>query len=130
VQRLEESVKKPRPKDQRELEEHELAALKILQATLEEGQHAREAPLSEEQWKCTRSFRLLTEKPKMVLVNLADDDPPSRYPPPPGAYTSGSPESAEPSPSAGEGRVRGKPLQSIFPGRFLRYSMTPKSPTT
>jgi ribosome-binding ATPase YchF (GTP1/OBG family) len=112
VQRLEESVKKPRPKDQRELEEHELAALKILQATLEEGQHAREAPLSEEQWKCTRSFRLLTEKPKMVLVNLADDDPPSRYPPPPGAYTSGSPESAEPSPSAGEGRVRGTATDS------------------
>ncbi len=93
VQRLEESLKKPRPKDQREQEEHELAALKIVQATLEAGKHAREAHLSEEQWKCTRSFRLLTEKPKMVLVNLADDDPPDRYPPPPGANAAGSPES-------------------------------------
>ena len=82
VQRLEESVKKPRPKDQREAEENELAALKILQATLEEGKHAREAALSDEQWKFTRSFRLLTEKPKMVLVNLADDDPADKYPPP------------------------------------------------
>lgn len=98
VQRLEDSVKKPRPKDQRELEEHELAALKILQATLEEGKHAREAALTDEQWKFTRSFRLLTEKPKMVLVNLADDDPPNRYPPPaeaaPSGATAGSPSSA------------------------------------
>jgi len=82
VGRLEDSVKKPRPKDQRELEENELAALKILQATLEEGKYAREAALSEEQWKFTRAFRLLTEKPKMVLVNLSDDDPPDRFPPP------------------------------------------------
>jgi ribosome-binding ATPase YchF (GTP1/OBG family) len=83
VQRLEDSVKKPRPKDQREAEEAELAALKILQATLEEGKHAREAALTDEQWKWTRSFRLLTEKPKMVLVNLSDDDPADRYPAPP-----------------------------------------------
>jgi hypothetical protein len=83
VQRLEESLKKPRPKEQRELEEHELAALRILLATLEDGKHAKEANLTEEQWKFTRSFRLLTEKPKMVLVNLADDDAADRYPPPP-----------------------------------------------
>jgi ribosome-binding ATPase len=82
VQRLEESLKKPRPKDQRELEENELAALRILLAALEEGKHARDAKLTDEQWKFTRSFRLLTEKPKMVLVNLADDDPPDRYPAP------------------------------------------------
>jgi ribosome-binding ATPase len=90
VQRLEESVKKPRPKDQRELEENELAALKILLTTLEAGKHAREAALSDEQWKFTRSFRLLTEKPKMVLVNLADDDPPGKYPPPANASTTDS----------------------------------------
>lgn len=53
-----------------------------MQATLEEGKHAREAALTDEQWKFTRSFRLLTEKPKMVLVNLADDDPADKYPPP------------------------------------------------
>jgi len=82
VHRLEESAKKPRPKDQRELEEHELAALRILLAALESGKHAREAHLTEEQWKFTRAFRLLTEKPKMVLVNLADDDAPDKYPPP------------------------------------------------
>ena len=100
VQRLEDSVKKPRPKDQRELEEHELAALKILHAALEAGKHAREAALSEEQWKFTRSFRLLTEKPKMVLVNLADDDPPDRFPPP----------AAETSSSTGEKKDTSVPL--------------------
>ena len=44
VGRLEDSVKKPRPKDQRELEENELAALKILQATLEEGKYGAKQP--------------------------------------------------------------------------------------
>ncbi|MCC7086584.1 MAG: redox-regulated ATPase YchF [Pirellulales bacterium] len=82
VQRLEESLKKPRPKDQREAEEAEIVALKLLQATLEAGQQAREASLSDEQRKFTRAFRLLTEKPKMVLVNLADDDPADKYPAP------------------------------------------------
>jgi GTP-binding protein YchF len=82
AQRLEEQMKKPRPKDQREQDEAEIAALKILQNTLESGQHAREAPLTDEQWKFTRAFRLLTEKPKMVLVNLSDDDPADKYPPP------------------------------------------------
>ncbi|HEY2883163.1 MAG TPA: DUF933 domain-containing protein [Pirellulales bacterium] len=92
VGRLEDSTKKPRPKDQRELEEAELAALKILQTTLEDGKHAREAKLTDEQWKFTRSFRLLTEKPKMVLVNLADDDSPGKYPPP--ASAAGGPHLA------------------------------------
>lgn len=82
VQRLEESLKKPRPREEREQQEHELAALKILQTTLEEGKAAQDAPLSDEQRKFTRAFRLLTEKPKMVLINLADDDPPGRYPAP------------------------------------------------
>lgn len=87
VQRLEDSLKKPHPKAERELEEHEIAVLKILLAALESGKHAREAALSEEQWKFTRSFRLLTEKPKMVLVNLADDDPPEKFPAPIAAAT-------------------------------------------
>ncbi len=85
VHRLEESLKKPHPKAEREAEEHELVVLKILLAALESGKHASEAHLSDEQWKVTRSFRLLTEKPKLVLVNLADDDPPDRYAPPAGS---------------------------------------------
>jgi ribosome-binding ATPase len=100
VQRLEDSVKKPRPKDQRELEEHELASLRVLLAALEAGKHAREAALSEEQWKFTRSFRLLTEKPKMVLVNLADDDRPDRFLPP----------AAEPSSPTDETKTTSVPL--------------------
>src|SRR5690349_10185391 len=47
AQRLEEQMKKPRPKAQREQDEAEIAALKILQNTLESGQPAREAPLTD-----------------------------------------------------------------------------------
>jgi ribosome-binding ATPase YchF (GTP1/OBG family) len=96
VDRIKEGLKKPRPKEEREQQEHELAALAILQATLESGKHAREASLSEEQWKFTRAFRLLTEKPKMVLLNLADDDPPDRFAPPPDAAAANIPWSAVP----------------------------------
>jgi ribosome-binding ATPase YchF (GTP1/OBG family) len=72
IERLRESVKKPRPNRDQELAE--LAALEPLAATLEAGRRAAEAGLSEEQLKATRSFRLLTEKPRMVVVNVADDE--------------------------------------------------------
>jgi ribosome-binding ATPase len=72
VERLRESVKKPRPN--RDAELAELAALEPLLATLENGQPLDAAQMSDEQLKVTRSFRLLTEKPKLVLVNVADDE--------------------------------------------------------
>jgi ribosome-binding ATPase YchF (GTP1/OBG family) len=72
VERLRESTKKPRPNREQELAE--LAALEPLLAALEEGQAIRDIKMTEEQRKATRSFRLLTEKPKLVMINLADDD--------------------------------------------------------
>jgi len=72
VERLRESVKKPRPG--RDAELAELAALEPLLAALEAGTPVAEAGMNEEQLKVTRSFRLLTEKPKLVVFNVADDE--------------------------------------------------------
>jgi ribosome-binding ATPase YchF (GTP1/OBG family) len=71
IERLRESVKKPRPN--REQEQAELAALEQVLAAMEAGQPLSAAAMSEEQLKATRSFRLLSEKPTLVLVNAADD---------------------------------------------------------
>jgi ribosome-binding ATPase YchF (GTP1/OBG family) len=79
IERLRESLKKPHPKAEREHEHHELAALEPLLATLESGQHLNTAEMNDEQLKATSSFRLLTQKPKLVIVNLADDDSPERW---------------------------------------------------
>jgi hypothetical protein len=72
VERLEELVKKPRPT--REHDQAELAALKPLLATLESGTRLVEVQMNDEQIRATRSFQLLTEKPTLVVVNVADDD--------------------------------------------------------
>lgn len=72
IDRLRESVKKPKPT--RDAELAELAALEPLQVTLEAGKGLHEAGLNEEQIKVTRSFRLMTEKPRLIVINLADDD--------------------------------------------------------
>jgi ribosome-binding ATPase YchF (GTP1/OBG family) len=77
IERLRESLMKPKPT--RDAELAEVAALEPLLATLEAGRAAREAPLTADQWKLTRSFRLLTQMPRMVVVNLADDDRPDRF---------------------------------------------------
>jgi ribosome-binding ATPase len=79
IERLRESLKKPHPKAEREHEHHELAALEPLLAKLESGQHLNAAEMTDEQLKATSSFRLLTQRPKLVIVNLADDDSPERF---------------------------------------------------
>jgi len=72
IARLRESTKKPRPNRDQELAE--LAALEPLLQALESGTTAHAAGMSEEQLKATRSFRLLTEKPRLLLANVADDE--------------------------------------------------------
>lgn len=72
IERLRDSVKKPKPN--RDQEQAELAALEPLVPVLESGTPLHAVGLNEEQLKATRSFRLLTEKPKLVLVNVADDE--------------------------------------------------------
>ena len=72
IEKLRESTKKPRPNRDQELAE--LAALEPLLATLEAGKSLHDAGMTDEQKKATSSFRLLTSKPKLIVVNLADDD--------------------------------------------------------
>jgi ribosome-binding ATPase len=72
VDRLRESVKKPRPNRDEELAQ--LAALEPLVEVLESGQAMREIQFTDEQRKATRSFQLLTEKPRLVVINVADDE--------------------------------------------------------
>jgi ribosome-binding ATPase YchF (GTP1/OBG family) len=72
VERLRETVKKPRP-DRKEQQE-ELAALEPLLDTLEEGTPLREIELTDQQIKATRAFRLLSRLPRIAVVNVADDD--------------------------------------------------------
>lgn len=80
VERLRESVKKPRPN--REQEQAELVALEQVLAALEAGEPLQAAAMTDEQLKATRSFRLISEKPMLVLVNAADDDDRlDRFPP-------------------------------------------------
>jgi ribosome-binding ATPase YchF (GTP1/OBG family) len=72
IERLRESTKKGRPN--RDAELAELSALEPALAALESGTPLVAAGMNEHQLKATRSFRLLTEKPKFVLVNVADDE--------------------------------------------------------
>jgi ribosome-binding ATPase len=72
VERLRDSTKKPRPGRDQEL--IELAALEPLLVTLESGTPLHATEMNDEQIKATRSFRLLTEKPRIVLFNTADDE--------------------------------------------------------
>ena len=41
---------------------------------MESGKPLRKGDMTEEQLKVTRAFRLLSEKPRMVIVNTADDE--------------------------------------------------------
>jgi len=74
IGRIEESLKKPIPRQERDQLAHEEETLKLVLAAIEEGKPLRESDLSEEQQKVTRAFRLLSEKPRIVVVNTADDE--------------------------------------------------------
>jgi len=74
IGRIEEAVKKPIPRQEREKLEHERDTLQVVLDALESGNPLRESHLSLEQQKVTRAFRLLSEKPRMVVVNTADDE--------------------------------------------------------
>jgi GTP-binding protein YchF len=72
VERLRDSVKKPRPG--REKEQEELALLEPLLAELEAGRPLHKQPLTEQQRKAIKSFQLFADKPRLIVVNVADDD--------------------------------------------------------
>jgi ribosome-binding ATPase YchF (GTP1/OBG family) len=71
LERLRESVKKPRPNRDEQLAE--LAALEPLHAALEAGRALRELDLSPDQARAIRSFQLFTQKPRLLLLNTSDD---------------------------------------------------------
>ena len=71
VEKLRESVKKPRPNREQELAE--LQSLEPLLAELESGKAMRDLALSTEQSRAIKSFQLLTEKPRFYVINVSDD---------------------------------------------------------
>jgi ribosome-binding ATPase YchF (GTP1/OBG family) len=72
VERLRDSLRKPRPN--REKEQEELTLLEPLLAELEAGRALHKAPLTAEQRKAIKSFQLFSDKPRLIVVNIADDD--------------------------------------------------------
>jgi len=78
IERVQQSLAKPRPN--REELEKELQTLQQVQAALEAGQYLHQLGLTAEQRRTIRSFQLFSEKPRMVIINLADDEPqPERF---------------------------------------------------
>jgi ribosome-binding ATPase len=73
VGRLEDSLKKPRPAKQKELEQHELDLVRRIAAALERGEGAAAVGLKGDEEKTVRSFQLLTLKPELVFVNVNED---------------------------------------------------------
>ena len=72
VERLKDSLRKPRAN--REKDQEELDLLQPLLAELEAGRPLHKSPLSVEQRKAIKSFQLFSEKPRLIVVNTADDD--------------------------------------------------------
>lgn len=71
IERLRESSRKPRPDRDQQLAE--IALLEPIEQALGEGKPLRELELKPEQQRAIRSFALLTEKPRIVVVNTAED---------------------------------------------------------
>lgn len=74
VERLEASLKKPRP--DREASAKELEIVKRIQTKLESGGAIADLDLSAEDKKPLRSFGLLTDKPQVVLLNTVQGKEP------------------------------------------------------
>ncbi len=70
VAKLRENIKKPRP-DREELQA-ELQLLEPIESALNDGQSLRDQEFSDDQEKFTKSFSLLTRKPRLLLLNTAE----------------------------------------------------------
>lgn len=73
IERIAEQQKKHLPKSELDKLVWELDTLEKIRRGLEAGNPVRADDLSPEEFKATRSFRFLTEKNRMILVNTADD---------------------------------------------------------
>jgi hypothetical protein len=74
MKRVEDSLRKPLPKQDHEQLLHEQATLATVMAAMEAGRALRQSDMNDDQLKATRSFRLLSEKPRVVIFNTADDE--------------------------------------------------------
>jgi hypothetical protein len=74
IDRVAEALKKPIPRQEHEQLAHEGETLQVVLSAMEAGKPLRESDMTEEQLAVTRSFRLLSEKPRIVLVNTGDDE--------------------------------------------------------
>ncbi len=72
VEKLRESVKKPRPSRDKEMAE--LEALQPVLMELEQGKSLRDIEMTDAQARASKAFQLLTDKPRLVIVNVADDE--------------------------------------------------------
>lgn len=78
IERLRDQSRKPR--SDREEMERELSLLEPMMAMLEAGRPLHQENLAPEQARAIRSFQLFSEKPRLIVVNVADDDPePDRF---------------------------------------------------
>lgn len=72
VERLRDQLKKPRPN--KEKDQEELDFLVPVLAELEAGRPLHNYPLTPDQRKAIKSFQLFSEKPRLIIVNTADDE--------------------------------------------------------
>ena len=72
--KVKEQKRRPLPKIDQDRILFEYETLQVVQKALESGKPLREDQLTDGQSKVTRAFRLLSEKPRMVLINTADDE--------------------------------------------------------
>lgn len=72
VERLRDQLRKPRPN--KEKDQEELDFLVPVLAELEAGRPLHGYPLTPDQRKAIKSFQLFSEKPRLVIVNTADDE--------------------------------------------------------
>lgn len=74
IERIDHALHKPLPRQEHAQLEHERALLAAVLAAVESGQPLRQSQMSEEERRVTSSFRLFCEKPRLVVVNIADDE--------------------------------------------------------
>ncbi|MDR2345354.1 MAG: DUF933 domain-containing protein [Planctomycetaceae bacterium] len=74
IEKIQEQNKRPIPKTEHEKLESEYETLKLLQEGLENGKPIKDTQLTQEQQRLTRGFRLLSGKPRMLIINTNDDE--------------------------------------------------------
>ncbi len=72
IERLRDSLRKPRPN--REELANELELLENIQRSLESEKNLLHLQLTVEQERMLRSFQLFSQKPRLIIINLSDDE--------------------------------------------------------